>query len=389
MAANGEESATILLVDDDRIHSRILRAQLEREGFRVEVADSGIDGLAKATHHRPAVILCDWMMQGMNGIELCRLVKQDAHLSNVYFILLTSLSEVQDRVEGLDSGADDFLSKPVVAVELLARVRAGLRLHRANERLATIAQELQHKQNQLDSELNEASAYLRKLLPQPLQGAVRVDHLFLPSQRLGGDCLDYRWIDADHLLFYVLDVAGHGLGATLPSLSVWHELRSEKLLAHIRHPERVLSELNRAFPMEEQAGRYFTLWFGIYQRSTQQLRYARAGHPPALLISSVAHEPIQRLTTGGMAIGLFEDAIFECGSCGVDPGMTLLVYTDGIYEHAIGADRSQPLEAFISTLPRQELGSSEEGLDHMISNHRNVIGGQVFEDDISLLRLRF
>lgn len=389
MDARADPQPSILLIDDDRIHARILRAQLERGGFHVEVAASGGEGLALARRRPPEVILCDWIMEGIDGIELCHSVKQDERLANVYFILLTSLSEVHDRVVGLDSGADDFLTKPVVAEELLARVRAGLRMHEMNERMVRLAKELQRKQDDLERELNEAAAYVRGLLPRPLKGNVQVDSLFLPGQQLGGDCLDYRWIDADHLMFYVLDVSGHGIAATLPSLSLLHRLRSITPGDQLVHPEQLLAELNHDYPMAEQGGRYFTLWLGIYQRSSRQLRYATAGHPPGLLISVNGQQPIRRLSSQGMAIGLFEDAVFHSCSCRVDPGSSLLLFTDGIYENPHERGGSLSLDTFIESLPWREVQFSEHGLEKVLSTARKSMGMQLFGDDVSLLRVRF
>lgn len=390
MDATADHQPRILLIDDDRIQTRILRAQLERGGFHVEAAGSGSEGLTLAREHPPGVILCDWIMEGMDGIELCRAVKQDERLANTYFILLTSLSEVQDRVVGLDSGADDFLTKPVVSEELLARVRAGLRMHEVNRRMAGMAEELQRKQDALERELNEAAAYLRSLLPRPLQkGDVKVDSLFLPGQQLGGDCLDFRWVDADHLMFYVLDVSGHGIAATLPSLSLLHRLRMSHPANALRKPEQLLAELNHDYPMAEQGGRYFTLWLGLYERSSRMLHYASAGHPPGLLISSDQQEPIRRLSSRSMAIGLFEDAVFHSCCCRVEPESSLLIFTDGIYENPNEQGKILSLDTFIETLPCQDILTCEDGLDRVLAISRKCMGMRLFEDDVSMVRIRF
>ena len=99
------------------------------------MASDGEEGLIKAKAIRPALIICDWIMPRKNGLEVCSQIKSTPELSTTFFILLTSLDSVEDRVKGLDAGADDFLCKPIEMNELKARVRAGLRLHQLSKDL--------------------------------------------------------------------------------------------------------------------------------------------------------------------------------------------------------------------------------------------------------------
>ena len=116
--------ATVLIVDDDRRITDMLRRTLAYEGYSVVTAANGNEALAKAQVHRPDVVVLDWLMPGMDGIEVAkRLRAADA----VPILMLTARDAVEDRVEGLDSGADDYLVKPFAPSELLARIRALLR----------------------------------------------------------------------------------------------------------------------------------------------------------------------------------------------------------------------------------------------------------------------
>jgi two-component system, OmpR family, response regulator MprA len=116
--------ATVLIVDDDRRITDMLRRTLAYEGYAVVTAANGHEALAKAQIHRPDVVVLDWLMPGMDGIEVAkRLRAADA----VPILMLTARDAIEDRVEGLDSGADDYLVKPFAPIELLARIRALLR----------------------------------------------------------------------------------------------------------------------------------------------------------------------------------------------------------------------------------------------------------------------
>ena len=172
---------------------------------------------------------------------------------------------------------------------------------------------------------------MRSLLPRPLdQPPVRTRWRFEPSSTLGGDSFGYEWLDPDHFLIYLLDVSGHGVGAALLSVSVVNTLRARALQGvDFRNPAEVLSALNEAFPMERHDGKYFTLWYGVYQPSRRVLRYSSAGHPPALLVKGEKRGgPGHARAWGWDAAG----GDLPTQEVGVEPGSRLDVFSDGAYE---------------------------------------------------------
>jgi len=114
--------ATILIVDDDEKLLNMLRRTFTYEGFNVFTAANGAQALAMAHTHQPAVIILDWLMPEMDGIEVVRRLRADNN--RVLVLMLTARDAIEDRVQGLDSGADDYLVKPFAPDELLARVNA-------------------------------------------------------------------------------------------------------------------------------------------------------------------------------------------------------------------------------------------------------------------------
>jgi DNA-binding response OmpR family regulator len=118
-----DEHYKVLVVEDDAQIARVLRLELEREGYRVETASDGLSGLEKALKE-PDLIILDLMLPKMDGLEVCSRVRAK---SRVPIIMLTAKDRIPDRVSGLDGGADDYLTKPFSIEELLARVRARLR----------------------------------------------------------------------------------------------------------------------------------------------------------------------------------------------------------------------------------------------------------------------
>lgn len=375
----------ILVIDDDTTVQELLKRTLKKQGYEVTVASDGEEGVKLAEELKPALIICDWIMPRLTGIEVCCQVKTNPTLSTTFFILLTSLDSVADRVKGLDAGADDFISKPIELPELKARVRAGLRLHQ-------LSRDLQQQKQLLETELAEAAEYVRSLLPEPLETPVPIHTKFIPSRQLGGDCFDYFWLDSDSLAIYLLDVAGHGLRAALPSVAVLNLLRG-KTIPNINYhqPSDVLRALNNTFQMTYQNDKYFTIWYGVYSYSQQVLTYSSAGHPPAILISGSPADDhqIERLKTPGMPIGMFPDIDYIDKSLSVVPGSNLYIFSDGVYEIQQTDGQIWGLDAFINLLAVYQ-GSQMNLLDQVLE-HTQKLNAQsnktAFDDDWSLIQV--
>ncbi|HGG05704.1 MAG TPA: phosphate regulon transcriptional regulatory protein PhoB [Aliiroseovarius sp.] len=138
----------VLVVEDEPAQAELLRFNLEREGLRVIVAGDGEEGLLVAREHRPDLVLLDWMLPYLSGIEVCRRLRLQDETRTVPVIMLTARGEETDQVRGLDTGADDYVVKPYSVKELMARVRARLRQGRA----ASVGAMLRHGDLELNSE---------------------------------------------------------------------------------------------------------------------------------------------------------------------------------------------------------------------------------------------
>jgi sigma-B regulation protein RsbU (phosphoserine phosphatase) len=118
----------ILVVEDDPFFQRVLLKRLAAEGYQVQAASDGREGMKAIVTFEPDLVISDWMMPQVDGLELCQSVKTGLQETAPYFILLTAKGEISDKLLALDTGADDYLVKPCDQGELLARVRAGLRI---------------------------------------------------------------------------------------------------------------------------------------------------------------------------------------------------------------------------------------------------------------------
>ncbi|MEM6611133.1 MAG: SpoIIE family protein phosphatase [Cyanobacteria bacterium P01_C01_bin.72] len=375
--------AQILIIDDDSTTQLLLERTLIMQGYDITLASDGEEGLIKAKAIRPALIICDWIMPRKNGLEVCVQIKSTPELSTTFFILLTSLDSVEDRVKGLDAGADDFLCKPIEMHELKARVRAGLRLHE-------LSRDLQSQKQILEDELAEAAEYVSTILPAPLQHpSLTIDACFIPSRQLGGDSFDYFWLDDQHLVFYLLDVSGHGLRASLPSLAVINLLRSRGLNNVDYHqPNTVLGGLNQTFQMSDRNDKYFTIWYGVYDQQNRSLTYSSAGHPPAILLAPSDQSAEQRLKTPGVPVGMFPDIEYVNASCQVAANSSLYVFSDGIYEVEPQTNSHWGLDRLINLLKKYQR-TPERDLQRLLQYVRTWHPNFQFEDDLSILQIDF
>jgi len=406
----------ILVIDDDELVAQSLQRLLQKRGYRVATALDADSGIQKALQLSPSVVICDLLLPGgPSGLDICNRIKQDPQLSTTAVLIMTGHTDIANRVEALEAGADDLLFKPVDTAELTARVKSGLRLHQ-------LTQALKVQKHRLEKELAEAATYVTSLLPrdtpEDASNCISISSRFISSQALGGDCFDHYWLDPDYLVMYLLDVSGHGLGAALLSTSVLNVLRSQSLPGvNFYRPETVLKGLNETFQMDDQNDKYFTIWYGVYNRTTHQLAYASAGHPPALLVTpstlprnrthfnrasrsealQIAERKaslrIEQLRTPGMPIGMMPDSNYQWQRCQVSHNSRLYIFSDGIYEIYplnSSADERETLlglDGFIRMLTTLE-SKHQLSVENLIQSVSNF-GGNRFEDDLSLLEIDF
>jgi sigma-B regulation protein RsbU (phosphoserine phosphatase) len=388
---SGIVSGSLLIVDDNEANRALLARRLRRQGYTVSLAENGRQALEKLRARRFDLVLLDVIMPEMGGYHVLEKMKQDAELRHVPVIMISALDDLDMLARCIQKGAEDYLAKPFDPVLLRARIGSSLEKKRLHDQEQRTYRALLESQQHLAAELAEAAGYVRTLLPAPLTGEVIADWRFIPSSQLGGDAFGYRWLDADHLAVYLLDVCSHGVGAALLSISVMNLLRSQNLPgADFRRPGEVLAALNRAFAMESQNNLYFTIWYGVFNKGTRELTYATGGHPPAILLNGAdaASARVERLKAPGTPAGAFPDGEFPERRIQVERFGRLFVFSDGAYE-IIRPDGSMlTLEEFTTHLAertRLETGNLESTLAFL----EKARGSSLYEDDLALVEICF
>ncbi|WP_101066511.1 phosphate regulon transcriptional regulator PhoB [Roseovarius salinarum] len=151
--AQSSDHPNVLLVEDEPAQREVLAYNLEADGFRVTKAENGEEALMLVEESAPDIIVLDWMLPNVSGIEVCRQLKTRNETRGVPIIMLSARSEEVDRVRGLETGADDYVVKPYSVVELMARVRAQLR----RVRPSTVGERLEYDDIVLDSETHRVT----------------------------------------------------------------------------------------------------------------------------------------------------------------------------------------------------------------------------------------
>jgi sigma-B regulation protein RsbU (phosphoserine phosphatase) len=391
--------ARVLVVDD----SRLMRLGLIRA-----LKELGIDSIAEAGNGREALdriraesfdlMLLDIEMPEMNGLELLQAMKLEPALGRVPVIVISSSEQIDTAVRCIEAGAEDYLPKTFNPTLLRARVTTSVDKKRLRDLDAQRVLELQHEKDQLertqrrlDEELGDAMAYIRASLPEPTTAPLHIDWLYQPCTELGGDAFSYHWIDDDHFAVYLLDVCGHGVGACLLAVTAITVIRSGALPdVDFRDPSAVMAALSNAFPCEKHNNMYFTLWYGVYRKSTRTLSHASGGHPPALLLSApdaAGCSTVERVHSPGLIVGLMPDMMYDAQSMVMPEGSSLIVLCDGCFEIADMQGKDITFEDFEGFMAQH--GTAEDGLHALLAWGQGIHGPGPLDDDFSIVRIRF
>ena len=284
-APSESEPVVVLLVDDQAIVGHAVRQMLAPENdIQLHFCQEPLKAIAMANEIKPTVILQDLVMPEIDGLTLLKYFRANTATHEIPMIVLSSKEEAETKAQAFALGANDYLVKLPDRIELVARIRHHSRGYIAQLQRNEAYRKLAESERQLAEEVAEAAKYVRSLLPKTIKdGPVRIDWRFVPSTQLGGDAFGYHWLDKQRLAVYLLDVSGHGVGASLLAVSVLQVLSHQALpQTDFADPAAVMRGLNPIFEMGRHGGKFFTIWYGVYDSATRRLTFSGGGHPPAL-----------------------------------------------------------------------------------------------------------
>jgi len=371
----------VLIVDDDRFVRKIMTKSLEDVGYRLETAENGAEAIQVLNDFVPDVIISDWMMPEMDGIEFCQWVRGNSKLKDSYFILLTAKDRVEDKTHGLDIGADDYVTKPFQGAELVARVRSGLRLRK-------VQKELTAAYKTLDDEFRVVANLQRSFLPAPVEkfGDYQFASHYSPSSRAGGDYYDFIRLTDMHLGILVADVSGHGAAASVVMAITRVVMRA--YVQQLLSPGGAFSIVNDVLAEHVPTDQFETGFYGILNLRTHKFRYSSAGHNPPLFRRASTGEVTELENVGGIPLKIMEHQRYEEAEVSIEPGDQILLYTDGVTEafnpehEMFGEGRLRDVvRGFGDLLPKTLI-------DETMRQVREFVREEPFHDDMTMVSFR-
>ncbi len=392
----------ILIAEDERVSRRLLESRLKKWGYDVTSAEDGQQAWELFQKEYFPMVISDWMMPKMDGLELLRRIRSSEKPGYVYTILLTARTEKEDLLAGMESGADDFIAKPFDKDELLARLKVGLRITDLERNLAQRNQELEKINERMRRDLQAAAKIQQSLLPTQLPECEKANFAwkYVPCDELAGDTLNLFHLDEDNIGLYLLDVSGHGVPAALLSVNLSRtinpnpeqsDLLKEQIPGtpdyHLVSPEEVADRLNQRFPLESSTEQYFTIQYGQLNVKSCSLTFISAGHPPMIHVK--ADGSSQAIQVRSMPIGFMVGVgkVYKEQTLDLKEGERLYLYSDGIIE-AMDPEREQyGVERLTEKLNNSRSLSLDESLDLISDEIDRWTVGLGCGDDFSLLAL--
>ncbi|AGW14720.1 putative response regulator receiver modulated serine phosphatase [Megalodesulfovibrio gigas DSM 1382 = ATCC 19364] len=332
----------VLVVDDEPLNVLVLQGLLKAEGFLVIAANNGETARELAVARQPDVILLDIMMPEESGFQTCGLLKLHPATLDIPIIFVSALTDVENKVKGLELGAVDYIGKPFEKAEVLARVRLHVKLARA--RKALVAEQA--------AKLQELADAQRAMLVRPEDvPQARFAVCYLPALEAGGDFYDVLPVKEGTCCYFVADICGHDLGSSFVTSSL-------KALLHqnsgpLFSPEETLKTMNSVLATVLFGGRFLTAQSLHVDRLRNRAVLVNAGHPAPVHLPR-GGAPVL-LEAQGDILGVFASVFLEPLQCAVAPGDRFLLYTDGLLE------RFRP--------PRRTLAAGQAALLESLARH--------------------
>jgi len=376
----------ILVVDDDGMSRRVLAQLLNAAGYNCRVSKDGSEALDTIHERPPSLLLLDFDMPGPNGAEVLRRLRSDNDpaVAQIPAIMLTAHGSEQSEVSCLQAGADDFVTKPVNASVLRARIETQLRLRSMRQQVEQQNDELEKWRRDLERDLAAARLTQQSLIPQkPLvMPGWQVATCYRPVIQVGGDIYGWLRMKDGRILFWIADGTGHGAAAALLTTLA-------KLLFHygsIEHdtPTSLMEAVNHDFRSIFGARSFMTAMCVALDPGTGHAAMVGAGHPPLLIFR---HDgTTQSIGSVAPPLGLKQCRFTET-PIDLKPGDAFLLYTDGILRWGKNDHRGRAPEQLEKIL-RPSASSAEALLKQVLAQTAPENPPNPAPDDVAAIVVR-
>jgi serine phosphatase RsbU (regulator of sigma subunit) len=388
----------ILIAEDDNFSRFVLASTLEKKGHKVVAAENGLKALEAFQKEFFPMLILDWMMPGMDGLEVCRQVRELMRENYTYIVLLTTLEGKSNYLEAMDAGADDFMTKPFDADQLTGRIHIAKRIIGLQRRVAEGARELREKSEQMEKDLKMAHELQMALLPQqfpsippgalPTESAIKFSSFYYPMAAVSGDFFTVNRLSDTAVAVFIADVMGHGVSAGLVTTMI--SALVERFSAAAADPAVMLTKINRSLlAIFKHTGStlFVTGFYLVADAARSRMLYANAGHPEPLLLHRRRGELESISSEGGNgpALGLFDEAQYRTCQCPMAVDDFIMLFTDGLFEVEAPDDKIYSRERLMAAVRERVRLPSAKLLAELFGEIRQFSKRPDFSDDVCLV----
>ncbi|MDB4864105.1 SpoIIE family protein phosphatase [Pirellulaceae bacterium] len=391
----------ILVVDDNEMNRDMLSRRLQRKGYRVDAAIGGREALEALDAESYDLVLLDIMMPDVDGFQVLESARRKYDATELPIIMATAKTESDDIVKALKMGASDYVTKPIDFQVALARVNTQMHLKASIDRVRLLEKYLAERNAELESanqymtqSLEAAAKFQLSLLQEtaPEVDGLNIGWLYCPCDQLAGDSYGVYVLPDGQLLIYQLDVTGHGVKAALLAVTLLHLLNPKNpgnvvidpATGNTIAPAAVVAELNARFQINEESNQFFTMVYGIYNRSSHCLTYVNAAHSTPIITDSVSSLVEEE---SDLPVGVMLGVEFTENQLELQAGQGIIIYSDGIIEAIAPDGELYGEERLLSFVQQESTTNGLETLRLLEEEVRNWCGEAGFQDDVSALIL--
>lgn len=370
----------ILIVDDDAMNLNLLEAFLSaaNENYELISAVNGSQALEKVAKYNPDLVLLDIMMPEINGFDVCATIKNNPATRFLPVILITALNDRENKIRGIEAGADDFLTKPVDRIELITRVKSLLLTKSLHD-------DLENHYKLLKKELTMAKYLQESLLPKsvPNMASLDIAVFYEPSFEIGGDFYYFMDIDEHNLGIFMADISGHGVSAAMKTMILKDRLFQYKNLWS--SPKELIKSLNYGlidFFSLTDSDSFITALYLIINTKKWEIRIVNGGHPEPILQSEYGSRILCDTTT--LPVGVFKDINYEEAVTAFPEGGKLSMFTDGFFEINTTKGQQFSIEKLYAKLDELKDLTAKDTIDSVL-NYFEKISQEAPNDDRNLI----
>lgn len=392
MALNGGKPTKILVVDDEPdlelLISQKFRKKVRNNEFDFTFAHNGVDALAKLSNSDVDVdiVLTDLNMPEMDGLTLISNLREQ--YPNTKSVIISAYGDMKNIRKALNHGAFDFLTKPIDFEDLELTIGKTINEVLALKQAGIDREKLSIIERELSVAFQIQSSMVPRVFPAfPDRSEFDIFAKMYPAKNVGGDFYDFFLIDEYHLYFIIGDVSGKGVPAALFMAMSRTLLKAVALKG--MPPEICLNEVNKILNLDNESNMFVTVFAGVLNTFTGEVRYCNAGHnPPYLIKNEGTVEELEN--TNGIALGIIdEENRFNSKSVMLQPGDTIFLYTDGVTEAVDTEDflfSDDRLKTFLKTVSAK----SPTDIVNSVIEEVNTYSSNVLQaDDITTMCLKY